>query len=198
MRLYVTTTSPFARKCRLVARERGLAGRVEEVLVDPYANDPVLVEVNPIAQVPAFDDGRGLVLTDSPLICAYLDQLGEGPGLVPPAGPEHWRARRREALADGALEMGVKWLLELRRPETERSPSWIARWRAGLARALDQMEAEIPADAAVDLVAITAAVLLTWLDFRHPTLDWRAGRPGLAALQARMEARESFKATVPG
>ena len=128
-----------------MAREKGLAGRVEEVLTDPYANDPPLVAANPIAQVPALVDDDGSVFTDSPIICAYLDEIGQGPRLLPASGPEHWRVRRLAALADGALEMGVKLLLEKRRPEHERSPSWMERWRAGLLRALDAVEAAIPA-----------------------------------------------------
>jgi glutathione S-transferase len=197
MRLFITTTSPFARKCRIVLREKGLNARVEEVLVDPYANDPELVAVAPLAQVPALVNGAGEVFTDSPLICAYLDELGEGPRLTPASGPDHWRVRRLETLADGALEMGVKMTLELRRPEHERSPAWIARWRDGLVRALDVLEREIPATPGLDLSTLTTAVALTWFDLRHPSIDWRAGRPGLVALQAALEARESFKATVP-
>ena len=35
MRLFMTVPSPFVRKCRVVIREKGLAGRVEEVVADP-------------------------------------------------------------------------------------------------------------------------------------------------------------------
>lgn len=205
MRLLYTLTSPFARKCRIVVREKGLAGRVQEVLTDPYANDPALVAANPIVQVPALVDDDGSVFTDSPILCAYLDEIGEGPRLLPAAGPEHWRVRRLAALADGALEMGVKLLLEKRRPEHERSPSWMERWRAGLFRALDAVEAAIPAGQGADMgpgmgadmAGITIATAATWLDFRHPDLDCRSGRPGIAALQTQLEARDSFKTTTP-
>ena len=47
MKLYITAPSPFARKCRIVAHEKGLAGRIEEVVVDPYANAPELLASNP-------------------------------------------------------------------------------------------------------------------------------------------------------
>jgi hypothetical protein len=40
-------------------------------------------------------------------------------------------------------------------------------------------------------------VALSWLDFRHPTLNWKTGRPNLAALQQALEARESFRDTYP-
>jgi glutathione S-transferase len=197
MRLFYSPPSPYARKCRIVIREKGLLDRVEEVLSDPYANDPPLVAANPIAQVPALVDDEGAIFTDSPIICAYLDELGGEPRLLPAAGPDHWRVRRLAALADGALEMGVKLVLEKRRPEHERSPAWMARWRTGLLRALDRVEAAIPAAPAFDMAAITIAVTTTWLDFRHPELDCRAGRPRIAALQAELETRNSFQATTP-
>lgn len=197
MRLYYTSPSPFARKCRIVVREKGLLGRVEEVLTDPYTNDPPLVAVNPIVQVPALVDDDGAVFTDSPIVCAYLDEIGEGPRLLPASGLEHWRVRRLAALADGALEMGVKLILEKRRAEHERSPSWMERWRAGLFRALDRLEAAMPAEQGADMAGITVATVATWLDFRHPDLDWRAGRPRIAALQTELETRDSFQATTP-
>jgi len=201
MRLYYSAPSPYARKCRIVVREKGLLGRMEEVLTDPYAPDTPLLACNPISQVPALVDDDGAIFTDSPIICAYLDEIGQGPRLLPAAGPEHWSVRRLAALADGALEMGVKLILEQRRPEHERSPSWMARWREGLFRALDRVEAAIPAgrnaEIGVDMAGITIATVATWLDFRHPDLDWRAGRPAIAALQARLEARDSFQETAP-
>jgi len=197
MKLYITTPSPFARKCRIVAREKGLIGRIEEVVVDPYANAPELLATNPIVQVPTLiaDDGRPL--TDSPVICEYLDALGAGPRLLPD-GPDRLRVRRLETLGNAALDVGVKLVLELRRPEAERSPSWIARWTGNMGRALDALEAAGPDANALDMGVITAGVAVTWIGFRHPDYDWASGRPGLVALQAALEARPSFVQTRPG
>ena len=125
MKLYITVPSPFARKCRIVVLEKGLADRVETQAVDPYANAPELLATNPIVQVPTLIADDGLPLTDSPVICDYLDQTGTGPRLLPAEGLERWRVRRLETLGNAALEMGVKLVLEKRRPESERSPSWI-------------------------------------------------------------------------
>lgn len=197
MRLFYTTSSAFARKCRIVLREKGLLGRVEEVLTDPYASDPALVALNPIVRVPTLVDDDGAVFIESPIICAYLDEIGQGPRLLPAAGPEHWRVRRLAAVADGALETGARLVLERRRPEAERSPSWMERWRTGLVRSLDALEAQIPAGQGVDMAGITIAALATWLDFRLSDIDWRAGHPRIAAIQAELETRDSFKATTP-
>lgn len=197
MKLYITAPSPYARKCRIVAREKGLAGRIEEIAVDPYANAPELLASNPLVQVPTLIAEDGLPLNDSPVICEYLDALGAGPRLLPEGGPERLRVRRLETLADGALEMGVKLVLEKRRPESERSPSWIERWTTNMHRALDGLEAAAPDASRLDMGVITAGVAVTWIGFRHPDFDWKGGRPGLAALQAALEARPSFAQTRP-
>jgi glutathione S-transferase len=198
MRLLISTTSPFARKCRIVAREKGLIGRVEEVVVDPYANDVALVDANPIVQVPALIDDQGVVFTNSPLICAYFDEIGEGPRLVADSGARRWAVQRAEVRADAVLEMAVKLILETRRrPENEQSPTWIERWRNNLHRALDVCEAECPPADALDLGSIATAATMTWLDFRYPDLAATSNRPHLAALQQALEQRDSFSATLP-
>ncbi len=197
MKLYITIPSPFARKCRIVAREKGLVGRIEEIAVDPYANAPELLASNPVVQVPTLIAEDGLPINDSPVICDYLDALGDGPRLLPADGPDRLRVRRLETQGNQALEMGVKLLLELRRPETERSPSWIARWTENMGRALDTLEAARPDPARLDMGVITAGVAVTWIGFRHPGFDLAAGRPGLVALQTALEARPSFRETRP-
>lgn len=197
MKLYITTPSPFARKCRIVVREKGLIDRVEEIAIDPYASPAELTAISPVAQVPALVTDDGQAVTDSPVICEWLDAHGTGPRLLPADGPERWRVRRLETLAGSALEMGVKLVLEKRRPESERSPSWIARWTENMARALDALEAAAPVAEPLDMGGVTAGCAVTWIGFRHPDFDWKTGRPGLVALQAALEARPSFGETYP-
>ncbi len=195
MKLYISPSSPFARKCRIVAREKGIA--VEEIVVDPYANAPDLLAANPVVQVPSLIADDGLPINDSPIICEYLDMVGSGPRLTPESGPERLRVRRIEATADALLEMGVKLVLEKRRHESERSPSWMERWTAHMHRALDALEA---ADLSADdfhIGTLTAGVAVTWISFRHPDFDWRTGRPRLVALQTALEGRASFSETRP-
>lgn len=197
MKLFLTIASPYARKCRIVAREKGLADRVEEVVTDLYGNAPELAALNPIDQVPSLIAEDGLALNDSPVICEYLDRLGTGPRLLPDAGPEWLAVKRIETLGNAALEMGVKWVLEKRRPEGERSQTWMDRWSNRMERCLDALEAaDLSADQ-LDMGVITAGCAVTWVGFRHPEFDWQAGRPKLVALQATLEARPSFAGTRP-
>lgn len=195
MKLYITQPSPFARKCRIVMREKHIAN-VEEVIADPIGGDPALAAVNPLTQVPALVDDDGVAWTDSPLICARLDHVSGAPRLLP-EGEARWTVLRRETIADGVLELGVKLRLEQLRPEGERSAKWMVRWREGVLRGLDAAEINAIDAAQFDLGQIATVVALSWLDFRHPDLGWREGRPKLAALQAALEQRPSFEATRP-
>lgn len=195
MRLYFSPASPFARKCRILIREKSLTARVEEIRADPIGGDSALNAVNPIGQVPALVDDAGVCWTDSPLICAYIDTLA-APRFIP-EGEGRWDVLRREVLADGIMELGVKWRLEMVRPEAERSPSWMARWRDGVVRALDGAEQLSWRPVPLDLGAVAMVSALTWLDLRHAALAWREGRPKLAALQTTLEQRQSFRDTAP-
>lgn len=197
MKLYITTPSPFARKVRIVAHEKGLSERIEEIAVDPYANAPELLATNPVVQVPTLVAEDGLPLTDSPVICEYLDAIGTGPRLLSAEGPERLRVKRLETLANATLEMGVKLVLEKRRPEQERSPTWIARWTVNMGRALDALETAAPDADQFNMGVLSAGIAVSWISFRHPDYDWKTGRPNLVALQTALEQRPSFQATVP-
>ncbi len=199
MRLYLSTGSPFVRKCRVVIREKGLLAKVEEVAIDfPYKSDPGHLAANPIGQIPALVTDDGAAFSNSPVICAYLDSLpSNAPRLLPAEGPDHWRVRRLETLGDGMMEMTVKQVIESRRPEAEQSTQWRDYWMGGLMRGLDAAEANAPDPSRFDLGSISLAIAATYLDFRLPSLDWRAAHPKLHALRDALEERESFKQTYP-
>ncbi|MGZ8363207.1 MAG: glutathione S-transferase family protein [Caulobacteraceae bacterium] len=197
MRLYISTGSPFARKCRIVLREKMLQGSCEEQALDFPYKAPAFTAINPLGQVPTLVMEDGEALFNSPVICAYLDSIGAGPRLLPPEGADHWRARRLETFGDGMMEMTVKQVLENRRPENLRSAEWIETWTSGLRLALDQAEAQAPAPDEFHIGSISLAVACTYLDFRKPEFDWRTGHPKLVALRDALETRVSFKETYP-
>jgi len=91
----------------------------------------------------------------------------------------------------------VKLALEGRRPEAERSPTWIGWWTDGLNRALDEAEARVPDAEPLDLGKIALGVAGPYVDFRLPQLDWRAGRPRLSAFCDALDRRPSFADTRP-
>ena len=48
MRLYYSETSPYARKVRLVVREKHLGERVQELVSNPFEEAPDLTAANPL------------------------------------------------------------------------------------------------------------------------------------------------------
>ncbi len=198
MKLFISTTSVFARKVRVVVREKGLTARVEEIARIPVEAAPDLVAANPLSQIPALIDDDGVAWTDSVLISAWLDTLGRGPRLLLEAGTDaYWQVRRAETAASALTEMMAKIVYENRRPENERSPYWLERWEGNLKRAFVVADGLCPPADVFDMGSLSLGVAATFCDFRLPHLDWRALAPKVAALQEVLERRQSFIETYP-
>jgi glutathione S-transferase len=202
MRLYASYASPYVRKVRVVAREAGLASRIEEirVAVSPVARDDKLAVANPLAKLPTLVLDDGTTLYDSPVICEYLDSLHSGPRLFPASGPARWAALKLQAEGDGLLDAAVLNRYETAlRPEALRWPEWIAGQQAKVAGVLDTLDRDADALAGEFTIGtITIACALGYLDFRFAADPWRPGRPRLAAWFAAISERESLRATAPG
>ncbi len=199
MRLYATSTSPYARKCLLVAHERKLIDRLAIVLVDNLASAELARE-NPLNKVPALvlDDGSRLI--DSPVICEYLDSIHADRPLIPPAGPARWRALSEQALADGICDAAVLRMVEGRRPKELQSAEWVAKQTRKITQGLDELAQVIAGRALDDATTIgdlAIVVALAYLDLRFPGDEWRATRPALADWFIRTSDREGFRATAP-
>ncbi len=192
MKLLISDTSPYARKCRVLVREMGLTERVEEVEAHPFEDGETLLSANPLGRVPALimDDGRAL--TESLLIGTYLAaQAGQPWG-------EDWEEWRLQTLASGLIDLAVARRVEMVRDEAIYSAYWITRREHGIARALDQLETEIALRPEVlSFGGLTTAIALDYLDFRYPEADWRNARPALQALHAGWSERDSFSETKP-
>ena len=198
MKLRYSPTSPYVRKVTVTAIETGLDGRIERVPTTPGDAGTDLPADNPLGKVPALITDGGEALFDSLVICEYLDSLHEGARLFPPAGGARWAALRLMALADGTLDAAVARLLEKRRPESERSPSWMERQTRVVERSLDALEDGVAAlGEAITIGHIAQGCLLGFLDFRVAEEDWRPGRPGLAAWFETFARRPSMTATLP-
>lgn len=198
MKLYSSPTSPFARKVRIVIREKGASQLIAEEMVAALSDPAELHAANPLGKVPALLLDDGTALFDSPLICEYLDATLDGPTLLPPTGPARWQAQRLHAIGDGIADAAVALIFEKNRPEPERSENWMGRWRRAIIRSLDLLEAEaMSLDGQTTLGTIAVECALDYLDFRHDDLSWREGRPHLAAVFKKTSGRAAFQETAP-
>ena len=202
MKLRVNKASPFARKTRILARETGLSGRVEEIetTVSPVAPNEDLARENPLVKIPALVMDNGETLYDSAVICEYLDTLHAGRKLFPAAGPQRFAALRRQALTDGILEAAVLCRYEMAvRPESLRWKDWIEGQKRKIFGGLAVLEAEAASwSSDFDIGHIGVACALGYVDFRFPDWEWRSAHPRLAAWYQGAMRRPAVSHTAPG
>lgn len=194
MKLFYSPNSPYARKARLAARFAGVGERVEEINVSPLKSpDNVLLSYGPGRKVPSLLTDAGTFLVESPIICRHLD--AQGNGSLYPASNES--ALEIEGLTHALIDALYWRNHEKRRPESERSPSFIEEEAERARRCYDWLEKlGGRLDGPVTIAQIGAGAALGYADFRHPDDAWRNGRPALAAwfeaFSQRPEMRETF------
>jgi glutathione S-transferase len=195
MRLHWSPRSPFVRKVMVAAHELGLADRIHRVrtvvrMVQPNTD---LLPDNPLSKIPTLVLADGTVLIDSVVICEYLDALAGGGKLLPTPGPERWTALARHALGN----ILILWRNERDKPEEKRTPELLDSFAVKTGAALDRLERDATALAAAPfgIGHIAVGCCCSYLDFRFPDLDWRSGRPSLAAWHEGFRARPSAQAT---
>ncbi len=200
MKLYVSATSPFARKVLVLLRETGQLGDVDLVMSAGTPLNPGNMPTgqNPLGKIPVLDPGTGPALFDSRVICQFLDARAEGAFYPDP--PRRWATLTLEAMADGMVDAAILMVYETRlRAEAQVMQGWLDGQWAKVVRALDMLEeswgdhlAGVP-----DMGHIALGCALSYLDFRHDDRAWRDGHPRLSAWEARFAARASMKATAP-
>ena len=196
MKLHYSPTSPYVRKVTACAIARGIEGQVEQVETNPHASPAGLLADNPLSKVPCLVTDDGLALFDSPVICEYLDSVGDERPLFPAAGAARWRALRQQALGDGIMDAAVGVRMEQGRPQEAARDAAMARNKMVVERALDLLESDVPIQH-VDIGTLTLACALGYLDLRFAADAWRAGRPRLAAWYKEMAARPELTRTAP-
>lgn len=196
MKMYHSPASPYARKVRICALARGLDSRIELLVCNPNESPAALLTVNPLSKIPTLITDDGVALFDSPVICEYLDSLGDALPMFPAQGAARWRALKLQAMGDGILDACVPRRGELAKPKEAGRDALIARWRAAVERTLDALEAELP-HKSMDIGTITVACALGYLDFRFPQEPWRPTRPKLAAWFETFSQDKAVAATVP-
>lgn len=196
MKLFFSVNSPYARKCRVVAAEKGLADKIEYIQVAPMENPPELLAVNPLACVPALATDDGMALCESPVICEYLDSLSPKNPLIP-SGNGRFQVLALAALADGVMDAAVACVLEGRRPEDKRSMEWVIRKETAIKRVIAVMAQELHSGLPLSMGTINTAVALSYVNFRLPGINWTGQHPELALWLEQFSSRDSMKSTKP-
>jgi glutathione S-transferase len=195
MKLYYSKPSPFARRVRVLLRERGLLSQIDEIATAPWDSPVELLAVSPASKVPTLVLDDGATLTESALIATHLDGLGDAAPLLP--GADMVRLLHVWGLAEGLTAAAWLIVVETRRDEAQRSPTWLTRQRDAIDRCLAALESVAPLPSAPSYTHVVLGVALGYLDFRLSSIDWRSGQPHLAQWYATFAQRDAMQATAP-
>lgn len=196
MKLAYALASPYVRKVTACAIARGIDHHIENWVVS--SSDPALVNFNPLSKIPTLLLDDGSTLFDSPVICEYLDSIGDAAPLFPPAGPARWAALRLQAIGDGMMDASQPRRREIALPQDEGRQSYIKLQQAKVKASLDLLEKEVASLGKLKTIGdIAVACALGYLDFRFANEPWRPGHPRLEAWYAEVLQLPPIAKTIP-
>jgi len=191
--------SPYVRKVLVCLELKGIAYEVDHLV--PFFGNDRFSELSPLRRIPVLVDGD-LVLTDSSVICQYLEDLQPSPSLLPADIRDRARARWIEEFAD--TRMGDVLIWRLFNQIAIRPSVWGEKGdralvdrtlREDVPGVLDYLEKEAPAEGfrfgAMGLADIAPACFFRnagWVRFQIDATRW----PRAAAWMARTLASPPF------
>jgi glutathione S-transferase len=98
--------SPFVRKVLAACEIKGISYRLDPIV--PFFGDERFSRLNPLRRVPVFIDDV-VSISDSTVICEYLEERYPSPALLPASPADRARARWIEEFADTRLADVCIW-----------------------------------------------------------------------------------------
>jgi len=196
--------SPYVRKVLVCLERKKIAYEIDPIV--PFFGDDLFAKLSPLRRVPVLIDDQ-VTLSDSTVICEYLEERHPEPSLQPRGAAPRARARWLEEFADTRLGDVFVWRLfnELViKPfvwgeKTDRAV--VARTLAeDVPQVLDYLEAELPADGFLfgELGVADAAIACFFRNAAFARFQVDAARwPRTAAFVARVLSTEPFQRLAP-
>lgn len=196
--LLMSPNSPFARKCRIMALEKGLA--VPDSIEPPNAPDSRVGTINPLGKIPALLLEGGEAVYDSRVIVEYLEAYAPQPALIPADAYARLQVLRWQALADGMADAMILRFMEGSRPEDKQHEPARAHQRTKILAALAVAEQSARAGqflvgGQLSLADLALVAALGYVDLRGAEL--LAGHPHVQGWLAWMHERPSVAQTAP-
>lgn len=189
--------SPFVR--RVAVSMNLYAMPFQRRVLSVFSDFAAMLELNPLGKVPVLQLDDGELLFDSRAILDYLDGLmPPGERLLPPEEPHRRRILRIEAVALGLAEKLYERGFEFaRRDQAKRDDAVVERVEKQIVSALSWLEALRPEPwlygDRITRADITAAIAVTYMREKQPSLLARAPREWLAAHCTRCEGLAEFE-----
>ncbi len=207
MKLLYTLNSPYARKVRIVATEKHIEIRLEEVVLT--APDCPVKQYNPLGKVPVLILDDGYSLYDSKVIVEYLDNRTPVAHLLPLDSNSRIKVRRWEALADGVCDAAVATMIEQRKEESMQDANFIAHQMGKVTRGLQVLDDDLAKNIELgkskwcvngnfSLADIAVGCMLGYVNLRFSAVvDLVNDYPNLTELQTTLLKRPSFMDSLP-
>jgi glutathione S-transferase len=202
--VYGAGASPFVRKVRVFLAEKGIAYEHDPVV--PFNVSPEFRKLSPLGKIPAFRDGD-ITLSDSSVICAYVERTHPQPPLYPSDAYEYARALWFEEYGDGGLApvFGGKIffprvlapLIFKRTPDEAALQKVVTEELPPFFDYLEGQLADAPMIVGTRFSIADIGLGTQFVNLRHAGVGVDAARwPKLAKYVAGLHARPSFKACI--
>ena len=196
--------SPYVRKVLVCLHLKGIPYDIDPIV--PFYGDERFSALSPLRRIPVLIDDR-VTLTDSSVICQYLEDRYPEPALYPADVADRARARWLEEFADTRMGDVFIWRLFNQlviRPFVWGEPTDDAVVQKTLAEdvpaVLDYLEGQAPADGfffgALSIADVAVAVFFRnagWARFKIDATRW----PRIAGLVDRTLRSDGFQAVRP-
>lgn len=192
--LYNGPTSPFGRKCKIVALILEIPH--EEKKINIYKSN-FLDEYNPLRQVPTLIAANKVII-DSDNICLYLNSLSDKKSLFP--AKRYWDCMTMISVANGIMDNAVQRFIEMSAMSAEEQRvKAIERFEKKILRSIDWIEKKydefVVEEITMDQIAVACA--LDYTNFRFSS-DWKSKNPKLKNWLEQITKKDYMKITLPG
>lgn len=198
MKLFGTTTSPYVRRVRVVAKEIGCDPTWFNTATE--SGQTRLRDATPIWKIPVLELDDGKVLFDSHVIIEYLFAKF-GTGKLRPLTNDAWAERNVMTAADAALDSAIQsFYIRRDSPDLVNTP-FVTKNNARVESIMTWLDAQlthgpwITKDKRVGLSEVCLQSVLDWMVFREVYPVARHER--LAAFQEAHSAWPGFVNTYP-
>jgi len=208
MELYSIDWSPWVRKVRIAAIERGIDNNIKLIPADIGFADKTLKIIesnlstlNPSGRVPTLITEDGQSIYDSTVIVHYLDNIGKEIPIIPKDNNKKITCLKINALVDEVIDSLRHISLENRREENTRLPDWLEALDKKIRRGIEVIESNIdflssPNTKVLNLADISTIILIGAIR-RNPSSQYNIFSDELNDWYKEMNVRESVSKTIP-
>ncbi len=199
VRIVGSYVSPYVRKVLVALDLKGIPYEIDPIV--PFFGNDAFSQLSPIRRIPVFTDER-ITLTDSTVICEYLDDQYPTPALRPADAVARARARWLEEFADTRMGEVFIWRLFnqlIIGPFVWGEPTDRAildrTVQHEIPHVLDYLESQVPAAGFLcgELSIADVAIATFFRNARYARFEIDGARwPATAAFVARVLALPSF------